>query len=189
MPRKRKIDGEREVDLAALVDILGNMLFFLLATVSFLQLKTLNASVPALSSGAVSTGKAVDVTVEVKQTGYVLKANGEAADPSTKFHPVQIEIPRITDGAACTAVKAQAPCLDRKRLTKELWEIKKQTPETKNIMIFPEQGTQFADIVFTMDASREMPSIIDPNKKVSLFSRPVLSELVEGTEQERDDNK
>ena len=138
MPRKRKIDGEKEVDLAALVDILGNMLFFLLATVSFLQLKTLNASVPALSSGPVSTGKAVDVTIEVKQIGYALKVTGEAADPSVGKVELQRDIPRITDAAICKERKAVAPCLDARTLTKELWEVKKKAPETKNVMIFPE---------------------------------------------------
>jgi len=187
--RRRKIEGDKEVDLAALVDILGNMLFFLLATVSFLQLKTLNAAVPALTAGPPSTGKAVDVSVEVKAAGYVLKATGEPQSPNPAWKPVSVEIPRINDAAACTAVKATPPCLDSKRLTKELWEIKKIAPETKNIMIFPEQTLQFQDIVQTMDASREMPSILDPNKKVPLFTRPVLSELVEGNEQDRDDNK
>ena len=42
MVRRRKLE-EKEPDLAALVDVLANMLFFLLATVTFLQLKTLNA--------------------------------------------------------------------------------------------------------------------------------------------------
>ncbi len=187
MPRRRKIDGDKEVDLAALVDILSNMLFFLLATVSFLQLKTLNTAVPALSTGPVSTGKSVDVSVEVRSTGYVLKATGEAADPNSTFQPVQRDIPRISDASTCKAQKAVAPCLDRKKLTKEAWEIKKQAPETKVVMIFPEQTVPFEEIVQTMDATREMPSIIDPNKKVPLFTRPVLSELVTGNEQARDD--
>ena len=65
-----------------------------------------------------------------------------------------------------------------KALTAALWDIKKKAPETKNIMIFPEQGTQFEEIVATMDASREMKSILDSKKKVPLFTRPVLSELV-----------
>jgi hypothetical protein len=179
VPRKRKIEGEKEVDLAALVDILGNMLFFLLATVSFLQLKTLNASVPALSSGPVTTDKVVNVSVEVRTAGYALKAQGDPADPNGKHIDVQLEIPRINDAEKCKQVKAPSPCLDVKRLTKELWEVKKAAPETKNIMIFPEQGSPFQDIVMTMDASREMPSILDANKKVPLFTRPVLSELVE----------
>jgi biopolymer transport protein ExbD len=174
--RPRKRHEEKEVDLAALVDIFSNMLFFLLATVSFLQLKTLNAAVPALSTSAVTTGKAVDVTVEIKRDGFVLKATGDAADPNVKFKPVQLDIGRNSDGT-----------LDAKKLTKELWEIKKQAPETKNIMIFPEQGIVFEDIVKTMDASREMPSLIDPNKKVPLFTRPVLSELVTGDELPRED--
>ena len=175
MSKRRRQHEEREVDLAALVDVLGNMLFFLLATVSFLQLKTLNAAVPALSMSSDVSTKAVNVSVEIKTTGYVLKAEGDAADASTGKIAVARDIPRGADGV-----------LDTKTLAKELWEIKKKTPETKNIMIFPEQGTVFEDIIKTMDASREMKSIVDPNKKVPLFSRPVLSELVTGDEKARD---
>jgi biopolymer transport protein ExbD len=172
----RRKHEEKEVDLAALVDILSNMLFFLLATVSFLQLKTLNAAVPALSTSSDVSTKAVNVTVEIKANGYVLKVDGESADPSVGKIAISREIPRGADGQ-----------LTPKELTKELWEVKKKTPETKNIMIFPEQGVVFEEIVKTMDASREMTSIVDPNKKVPLFSRPVLSELVTGDEAARDD--
>jgi len=175
MARRRKHE-EKEVDLAALVDIFGNMLFFLLATVSFLQLKTLNASVPALTTGAPSTLRAVNVTLEIKSTGYSLKAEGEPVDVTAPKVTIQKEFPRNAEGK-----------LDPKALTKELWEIKRLSPETKNIMIFPEQNTIFEEIVATMDASREMPSIIDPRKKVPLFTRPVLSELVTGNEIPRDD--
>jgi biopolymer transport protein ExbD len=175
--RRRKIEGDKEVDLAALVDILANMLFFLLATVSFLQLKTLNASVPALSDKTeVVSDKAVNVTIEIKSTGHVLKVTGQPADKTQKALTIQKDIARLSDGS-----------LDTKSLTKELWEVKKISPETKNVMIFPEQTMPFEDIVRTMDAAREMPSIIDPKKKVPLFPRPVLSELVTGNEQPRDD--
>ena len=74
-----------------------------------------------------------------------------------------------------------------KALTAELWDIKKKTPETKNIMIFPEQGTPFEEIVQTMDAAREMPSILDAKKKVPLFTRPVLSELVTDDDKPREE--
>lgn len=174
--RPRKRHEEKEVDLAALVDVLSNMLFFLLATVSFLQLKTLNAAVPALSNGPVSTGKAVDVSVEIRPSGFVLKATGQPSDPTVKFTPVDLPIPRRGDGS-----------LDDKKLTQELWKIKKQAPETKTILLFPEQGTPFEDIVKTMDASRDMQSIVDPKKKVPLFTRPVLSELVVGDEVPREE--
>ncbi len=165
---KRRKHEESEVDLAALVDVLANMLFFLLATVTFLQLKTLNASVPALSTGPVSTGKAVDVSVEIHNApgGFVLNATGDPADKSQGTLAVKLEIARNGDK------------LDTKALTAALWDIKKKAPEAKNIMIFPEQGTQFEEIVATMDASREMKSILDSKKKVPLFTRPVLSELV-----------
>jgi biopolymer transport protein ExbD len=164
---RRTPHEEKEVDLAALVDVLANMLFFLLATVTFLQLKTLNAAVPALSTGAVSTGKGVDVSFEVRRSGFIVKASGEPADKSVTFTPVDERIPRRSDGT-----------LDTEALSRKLWEIKKVAPEVKNIMIFPEQGIVFEEIVQAMDASREMPSATDPSKKVPLFSRPVLSELI-----------
>jgi biopolymer transport protein ExbD len=164
---RRKKHEEKEVDLAALVDVLSNMLFFLLATVTFLQLKTLNAAVPALSTGEVSTGKAVDVSVEIRSAGYILKASGEPADKKVGALAVSEEIPRKQDGT-----------LDTKTLTLKLRDIKLKAPETRNIMIFPEKGIVFDEIVHTMDASRETPSQLDPSKKVQLFTRPVLSELV-----------
>lgn len=109
MAKRRRKHEEREVDLAALVDVLGNMLFFLLATVSFLQLKTLNAAVPALSTSSDVSTKAVNVSVEIKATGYVLKAEGDPADKSAGKVSVSKEILRGADGA-----------LDPKALAKEL---------------------------------------------------------------------
>jgi len=164
---RRRAHEEGEVDLAALVDVLANMLFFLLATVVFIQLKTLNAAVPALSTGAVSTGKGVDVSLEVRAVGFVVKASGEPQDKRVTFTPVDKVIPRRPDGQ-----------LDRAALSKELLEIKKVAPEVKNIMIFPAPGILFDEIVQAMDASREAPSATDPNKKLQMFTRPVLSELV-----------
>ena len=172
MVRRRDIEGDKEVDLAALVDVLANMLFFLLATVTFLQLKTLNAAVPALSTSDVpSEEKVVSVSVEVRKSGYILKASGEL--PSGPYEGVDERIARNSDGS-----------LDSKALTKQLWEIKKVANDTKNITILPEQGVAFEDIVLTMDASREMPSILDSKKKVPLFTRPVLSDLTDEAEVE-----
>lgn len=173
MGHRRKGHDEHELDLAALVDVLANMLFFLLATVTLLQLKTLNAAVPALSTGEVSTGKAVDVSVEVSADGYHLKASGDPADKNATLTPVDKVLPRV------------AGVLDTKTLGQELWQIKKVAPEVKTIMIFPDQGIVFDEIVQTMDASREVPSVLDPRKKIPMFSRPVLSELVSDDDKPR----
>lgn len=161
--RPRKKHEEREVDLAALVDVMANMIFFLMATVTFLTLRTVNATVPAMSSGKVDTGKSVDVSVEVTSAGFVLKATGETQDG--KKVAEEERIARKGDGK-----------LDTRALTKQLWEIKKLAPEQKNIIIIPEDAIAFEDVVAAMDASRDMPSIVDPSKRVPLFPRPVLSE-------------
>jgi hypothetical protein len=148
------------------------MLFFLMTTVTFLSLKTLNASVPALSKGDVSTDDGVNVSLNIKPDGYQLQASGQPADASQKALSIDMQIPRVK------GIMDPQPMLDTTKLTKELWEIKKVAPEVKNIMIFPAPDTPFEEVIASMDASREMPSIINPRKRVPLFTRPVLSELI-----------
>ena len=168
MAMRRSRMEEVELNLAALIDIFSIMLFFLMTTVSFLTLKTLNASVPAAAKKgeSVDTKDGVNVSVEIKTEGYVLKASGQPANQSASRLNLDKTIPRAGDGQ-----------LQPKKLTEELWEIKKVASEVKAIMIFPEDGMRFQDIIATMDASRDMPSIIDRRKRVQLFPRPVLSEL------------
>lgn len=169
MAIRRRTAEEVELNLAALIDIFSIMLFFLMTTVTFLTLKTLNASVPAAAKKgeSVDTKDGVNVSVEIKTEGYVLKASGQPADGRRDRLNIDQTFARKSDGT-----------LPTKKLTEELWEIKKVASEVKTIMIFPEDGTRFQDVVSTMDASRDMPSIIDPKKRVQLFPRPVLSELV-----------
>ena len=46
---RRRAHQETELNLSALIDIFSIMLFFLMTTVTFLTLKTLNAAVPAVA--------------------------------------------------------------------------------------------------------------------------------------------
>jgi biopolymer transport protein ExbD len=166
---RRKTIEESELNLAPLIDIFANMLFFLMTTVSFLTLKTLNASVPAMAKPGekVDTLDQVNVSVEVLAEGYVLKASGQPDDKSARRLELSKTIPRRSSGQ-----------LDAKELTDELWEVKKVASSQKTVMIFPGDGIAFQDVVVTMDATRDMPSLVDPKKRVLLFPRPVLSELV-----------
>lgn len=169
---RRRKPKDNELNLAALIDIFSTMLFFLMTTVTFLSLKTLNASVPALSKGDVSTDDAVNASVRITDEGYVFQASGQPADTSQQALEVSVTIPKkkgLLDDEATW---------DAKALTEECWKVKKVAPEVKNIMIFPEPDVPFNTVVVTMDATREMPSIIDPSKRVPLFTRPVLSELI-----------
>lgn len=168
MALRRREAEDVELNLAALIDIFSIMLFFLMTTVTFLTLKTLNAAVPAAAKKgeSVDTKDGVNVSVEIKPTGYVLKASGQPQNQSASRLDIDKTFARESDGT-----------LPTKDLTEELWEIKKVASEVKVIMIFPEDGTQFQDVISTMDASRDMPSIVDPRKRVQLFPRPVLSEL------------
>lgn len=169
---RRRSHEPTELNIAALIDIFSTMLFFLMTTVTFMSLKTLNAAVPALSKGAVSTSDGVNVSVRITDEGYVFQASGQPADTTQKALDINIEIPR-TKG-----LLDSTPRWDAKKLTEECWKVKKIAPEVKNVMIFPEPDIPFDTVVLTMDATREMPSIIDPSKRVPLFTRPVLSELI-----------
>jgi biopolymer transport protein ExbD len=171
VPRRRSTEPF-ELNISALIDIFSIMLFFLMTTVTFLSLKTLNASVPALSEGAVDSDKGVNVSVQILPTGYKLQASGHPADASRPEMKVNLDI------AKKTKLLTGKEVYDTKELTEELWKIKKVAPEVKVIMIFPESEIAFEDVVATMDASREMPSAVNPNKRVPLFTRPVLSELI-----------
>lgn len=164
---RRRVFEEPELNLSALIDIFSIMLFFLMTTVTFLTLKTLNAAVPAMAKKGeqVDTAEGVNVSLEINAEGYALKASGTPPTPGASRLDIDLKLER-KDGK-----------LPTKALTKELWEIKK-VADTKVIMIFPDDGTPFQEVVATMDASREMPSILDPNKRVPLFGKPVLSELV-----------
>lgn len=169
---RRRSQEPTELNIAALIDIFSTMLFFLMTTVTFMSLKTLNASVPALSKGAVSTSDGVNVSVRITEEGYVFQASGQPADSSHQALDVSVEIPRKK------GLLDNEPRWDAKKLTEEAWKVKKVAPEVRNIMIFPEPDIPFDAVVLTMDATREMPSIIDPSKRVPLFTRPVLSELI-----------
>ena len=105
------------------------------------------------------------VSVEITPEGYRLKASGQPQNTNEKRMAIDERIPRKGEDLAA------------KKLTARLWEIKKKAPEVRTVMIFPEDGTLFQDIILTMDHSREMPSILDKKKTVPLFTRPVLSEL------------
>lgn len=169
--RRRPVELQ-ELNIASLIDIFSIMLFFLMTTVTFLSLKTLNASVPALSKGEVNTSDGVNVSVRVTESGYVVQASGQPADGSQERLDVNAEIPKkkgLFDDKAR---------FDAKGLSAELWKVKKVAPEVKDVMIFPGPDIAFEDVIITMDATREMPSIINPNKRVPLFTRPVLSELI-----------
>ena len=168
MAIRRKEAEDIELNLAALIDIFSIMLFFLMTTVTFLTLKTLNAAVPAAAKKgqSVDTKDGVNVSVEITEAGYVLKASGQPQNRSSGRLDINKELAR--DGNKV---------LPTQDLTEELWEIKKAASEVKVIMIFPEDGTHFQDVISTMDASRDMPSIVDPRKRVQLFPRPVLSEI------------
>lgn len=163
---------DTELNLSSMIDILSIMLFFLMATVSFLTLKTLNAAVPAASKGAVSTTDGVNVSLEIRTDGYVVTASGQPEDKKEKKLNVNETIPLLPQ--AVDGLEYDIDALSRK-----LWDIKKKAPEVKNIMINPGPGTPFHVVIATMDASRERRSDLDKNRSIPLFTRPVLTELEE----------
>ena len=102
----------------------------------------------------------------INETGYKLQANGPVEDPEAPELAIDKDIPKKGDN------------YDTEALTAELWEIKRKASQHKNIMIFPAADIPVEHVINTMDATREMPSIINRNKRVPLFTRPVLSEII-----------
>jgi biopolymer transport protein ExbD len=158
------------VDLTALMDILSNIIFFLMASFGAAVVAIIPASVPTISeqgdSDVAKERDKVTLTMNVKQTGEVVVsvANNdieleELAKFSRTFMPVEGKI-------------------DTKRLNEYLWTIKQKFPKSKEAVINPDDRVTYSMLIEAMDASRERYIKGDQRPNPSMFPGVVVSSLV-----------
>jgi biopolymer transport protein ExbD len=134
-------------DLTALMDILSNIIFFLMASFGAAVVAGLPASVPTISEAGdndtATDENKVTLTVQVKSNGQldVTVANNQMtpeqlAPYTKKFVPV-----------------SGAP--DLKGLNDHLWSIKDRFRQSKDMVLVPDDDVTYETIVDVMDASRE----------------------------------
>ncbi|MBI4509340.1 MAG: biopolymer transporter ExbD [Deltaproteobacteria bacterium] len=153
-----------DLNLTALMDILSNLLFFLLASFGATVLMAINVSVPvqaAEASDVASDPSSVTATVRLAATGIEVAATGPQ------------------DAAQLAAWKKSIPLhsgdLDFAALTDHLRRMKEKYPKSETMVLLPERGVRYDALVRAMDAAREDRANGAPSK---LFPQVVVSTVV-----------
>jgi biopolymer transport protein ExbD len=134
-----------DLNLTALMDILSNLLFFLLACFGATVVLGINATVPVSSnskSDMADTSQTVTVGVGLSKDGYDVTALG-TAQSQTDLDKWRRKIP-VKDGSP-----------DYAALSSHLLAIKQAYPKSDTMILTPEDGVSYAWMIRTMDAARE----------------------------------
>ncbi|HVO31687.1 MAG TPA: biopolymer transporter ExbD, partial [bacterium] len=174
--------GPLELNLTALMDILSNILFFLLASFGAAVISVVSASVPVASTGDSDVAKTTDevnMTVNIRRDGFHVTAGSETLDPSV-LGTMKIDIPR-TAHKPKESPKALLNELDFDKLTAHLAMVKSKYPKSETVILVPEPAIQYDEVVGAMDAARELASK-DANGHVQkrlLFGKVVVSTTIQ----------
>jgi biopolymer transport protein ExbD len=158
-----------QLNLTALMDILSNLLFFLLATFGATIVMVINGTVPVQSaedSDVSDVKRAVTVSVSINKEGFQITALGTAFS--------QEELDQM---AHHIPLRGQAH--DFAALTRELRTIKQHFPKSDTVILTPEPGLKYEVLVHTMDAAREYEAKQGKTMStVGLFPTVVVSTVV-----------
>jgi len=158
-----------QLNLTALMDILSNLLFFLLAAFGATIVMVINANVPVQSaeeSSVADTKRAVTLNVAMDKDGFQISALGTAF--------TQEEL----DGMGRN-IPLRGKSHDFAALTKHLRGIKAKFPKSDTVILTPDAGLRYEQLVKAMDAAREYE--IKEGlmmRMVTLFPTVVVSTLV-----------
>ncbi len=163
--------GVEEFDLTALMDILSNIIFFLMASFGAAVVAVLPASVPTISeAGDNDTARDEDkVTVNMR-----LHSDGAVEISASNNDMLPEELAPLDKKIAGRAGK-----LDAVAVNGHLWAIKSKYEKSKNVVIVPDDEVTYELLVEAMDMSRERHMVVN-GKSVypEMFPAVVVSSLV-----------
>ncbi|AKU92108.1 Biopolymer transport protein ExbD/TolR [Vulgatibacter incomptus] len=153
-----------DLNLTPLMDVMSNILFFLLAAFGAAVVSYIAVSVPVQSDGPGAEPKldAVTVNLRVLPGEYRLSASNEKVE-AAKLDAHRKALPKV-DGA-----------YDDGALSEALYRIKLDFPATDTLVIVPSETTVYEEIIRIMDAARERT--VD-GKKLRLMPKVVVADLV-----------
>lgn len=161
-------DEATSFDLTALLDILSNIIFFLMASFGAAVVAMVPTSVPTISeSGENDTadeGDKVTVTMTLARDGSVSISAANQEMLPTELEPFAKKIPGKNGEVPVEAINAH------------LWSIKEQFRKSKDMVLVPDGDVTYEMLVIAMDAARERKMTVD-DKSVfpSLFPAVVVS--------------
>ena len=158
-------------DLTALMDVLSNIIFFLMASFGAAVVAIVPASVPTISEEGAN-----DTATEENKVTLTMKVSANG-DVSVTIANNQMLPEELTPYARAFAGKEGH--LDSKAISDHLWSIKEKFRESKDCVIVPDDDVTYGQLVDAMDASRERHEVVD-GKSVypQMFPAVVVSSLV-----------
>ena len=159
-------------DLTALMDVLSNIIFFLMASFGAAVVAVLPASVPTISqsgdSDVARDEDKVTLNLQIKVDGTVKVSIENNEMLPNELDPYDKTIP------------GKEGSIDIKLLNDYAWSIKEKFRKSKNVMIVPADLVSYGMIVDAMDATRERSMALAGGAVASpeMFPAVVLSSLV-----------
>ncbi len=157
-----------ELNLTALMDILSNLLFFLLASFGATIVMAINGAVPVQSaekSDVADTGQSVTVNVKLSKEGLDVQATGNK-QTEEELQSLRRKFPPKGDQQ------------DFEGMTAHLLVIKGKYPKSDTMILTPEPGMPYDQMIKTMDAARETTVKTNGEAKlVHMFPTVVVTTL------------
>jgi biopolymer transport protein ExbD len=156
------------LNVTPLMDVMSNILFFLLASFGATVVAVLPTTVPVRSTDTTQSDKPpdeekVDVTIRADASGLNVNAASPNIDPAI-LKQLGAKLPK-RDGE-----------YDHERLTATLKLIKEKYPASKQLVLVPDDDLKYEVIVKIMDAARDYKA--PTGHRIELFPEVVLSSIV-----------
>ena len=163
-----------ELNIVPFLDIITNVLMFVLASISVTFTITLMADAPKAGQGggvkSTPQEESLNLTVIIATDGYIIKGNGASLAPGCEGVGSGVTLPRVM---ATTVESSDGKKYDQVALRKCARRLKDQVPNAdteRQVMITANPNVPFQEIVRAMDAVRS-------DEKGELFPQVVFTVL------------
>ncbi len=164
-------DDATAFDLTALMDILSNIIFFLMASFGAAVVAQVSASVPTISESGES-----DVARDKTKVTVTMKL---AADGAVDISAANAEIDPADLAKFDKRIPGKEGTVSAEAINQHLADIKREYRASKDIILVPDDEATYALIIEAMDASREMKKKVGKkNVYPELFPAVVVSSQV-----------
>lgn len=165
---KRGAEGDPELDLVPIMNMVTILIPFLLLSVQFVSIAVIDSTLPAIGKPTEATEEPdeekLNLSVLITGKGYTIAgANAVLGDGDGPG------IPCLRDG--CPSLEAY----DTKTLTEKLGQIKDQFEKEENVILVPDANIPYEVLIATMDATREDPDTKVDDKPRTLFPFVVIA--------------
>ena len=163
-----------DLNMTPLMDVLSNILFFLMASFGAAILGFMAASVPVQAEADTEQTEAprtdrVTTNIQIRLDGFRVNCSHDSVDP-TKLEAFKLTIPK-KDGA-----------YDLEALREHAYKIKQEFPASDTAVLVPNDKTIYEEITNVMEAVKFKRVDL---KKLRLLPKIVVADIVRGDVEEK----